>query len=216
MLLRTQTGRGLGSSLWELVISPSTALPSRLIGHCDHEARGIQRRAHGDLSWDSFEPSQGKFEFEWFDKVMDKMQANGIRGILDIPGSPTPIWLNRAYPGVDIVSQNGTPLPSAERYMNDIGDPDYVRELEIFADALTKRFEHHPAVIAIGYDNEIGSGFMLYSEADRQRFISDKRVGETGSFCLRSEFWRETGSSRSPTRSRWRLPRVDWELHRLL
>ncbi len=126
----------------------------------------------GDLSWDSFEPSQGKFNFEWFDKIMDKMQANGIRVILDIPGSPAPIWLHRTYPGVDIVTQNGTRLPPAERYMDDISDPDYVREVGIIADALTKRYAHHPAVIAVGYDNEIGNGFMSYSEADRQRFIA--------------------------------------------
>jgi len=126
----------------------------------------------GDLSWDSFEPSQGRFDFEWFDKIMDRMQANGIRVILDIPGSPAPIWLHRAYPGVDIVSQNGTRLPPAERYMDNISDPDYVRELGIMAEALTKRYAHHPAVIAIGYDNEIGNGFMSYSEADRQRFIA--------------------------------------------
>src|SRR5664279_2013939 len=125
----------------------------------------------GDLSWDSFEPSQGKFTFEWFDKVMDKMQAAGIRVILDIPGSPAPIWLHRAYPGVDLVTQNGTRLPPAERYMDDISDPGYVRELGIMAEALTKRYAHHPAVIAVGYNNEIGNGFMSYSEADRQRFI---------------------------------------------
>ena len=126
----------------------------------------------GDLSWDSFEPSQGKFDFAWFDKIMDKMQANGIRVILDIPGSPAPIWLHRAYPGVDIVSQNGTRLPPAERYMDNISDPGYVRELGIMADALTKRYAHHPAVIAIGYTNETGNGFISYSEADRQRFIA--------------------------------------------
>jgi len=126
----------------------------------------------GDLSWDSFEPSQGKFEFEWFDKIMDKMQANGIRVILDIPGLPAPIWLHRGYPGVDIVSQNGTRLPPAERYMDNISDPDYVREVGVLADTLTKRYAHHPAVIAVGYDNEIGNGFMSYSEADRQRFIA--------------------------------------------
>jgi len=126
----------------------------------------------GDLSWDSIEPSQGRFEFEWFDKVMDKMQANGIRVILDIPGSPAPIWLHRAYPGVDVISQNGTRLPPAERYMDDISDLGYVRELGILADALTKRYAHHPAVIAIGYNNEIGNGFMSYSEADRQRFTT--------------------------------------------
>jgi beta-galactosidase len=125
----------------------------------------------GDLSWDSFEPGQGKFEFEWFDNVMDKMQAAGIRVILDIPGAPAPIWLHRAYPGVDLISQNGTRLPPAERYMDNISDPGYVRELGTMADALTKRYAHHPAVIAVGYNNEIGNGFMSYSEADRQRFI---------------------------------------------
>jgi beta-galactosidase len=130
----------------------------------------------GDLSWDSFEPQQGRFTFEWFDKIMDKMQANGIRVILDIPGTPAPIWLHRAYLGVDIIAQSGTRLPPAERYMDDISDPDYVREVSMMADALTKRYAHHPAVIAVGYDNEIGNGYMSYSEADRQRFIAWLRM----------------------------------------
>ena len=130
----------------------------------------------GDLSWDSFEPSQAKFAFEWFDRVMDRMQAAGIRVILDIPGSPAPIWLHCAYLGVDLVSQNGTRLPPAERYMDNISDPAYVRELGTLADALTKRYAHHPAVIAVGYNNEIGNGFMSYSEADRQRFIAWLRM----------------------------------------
>jgi beta-galactosidase len=34
---------------------------------------------------------QGKSTFEWFDRVMDQMYANGIRVIVDIPGSPAPI-----------------------------------------------------------------------------------------------------------------------------
>jgi beta-galactosidase len=136
----------------------------------------------GDLSWDSFEPAQGRFELAWFDRIMDKMQAAGIRVILDIPGSPAPIWLHRAYPGVDIVAQNGTRLPPAERYMDDISDPSYVRELHILAATLMQRYAHHPAVIAVGYNNEIGNGFMSYSEADRQRFISwlKKKYGTIG------------------------------------
>lgn len=142
----------------------------------------------GDLSWDSFEPSQGKFSFEWFDKIMDKMQANGIRVILDIPGLPAPIWLHRAYPGVDIIAQNGTRIPPAERYMDDIGDPNYAREAEILADAMTKRYAHHPAVIAIGYDNEIGNGYMSYSEADRQRFIAWLR-NKYGSIAELNKSW---------------------------
>ncbi|MGD0580568.1 MAG: beta-galactosidase [Bryobacteraceae bacterium] len=126
----------------------------------------------GDLSWDSFEPASGKFTFEWFDRIMDQMQASGIRVIVDIPGSPAPIWLHRAHPGVDIVGENGARIPPAERYMDNISDPDYVREAGLLADAITKRYAHHPALIAIGYDNEVGNGFMSYSEPDRQGFIA--------------------------------------------
>jgi beta-galactosidase len=126
----------------------------------------------GDLSWDSFEPSQSKFDFGWWDKIVAKMYASGIHVILDIPGAPAPIWLHRTYPGVNIVTQNGTRLPPAERYMDDISDPNYAREVNILADAMTKHYAHNPAILAIGYDNEIGNGYMSYSETDRERFIT--------------------------------------------
>ncbi|WP_114210443.1 beta-galactosidase [Acidisarcina polymorpha] len=125
----------------------------------------------GDLSWDSFEPAEGQFNFEWFDRIIDKMQAAGIHVILDIPGPPAPIWLHRAYPGVDIVNQSGDRVPPAERYMDDISDPDYRREVAILGEAMMKRYARHPALIAVGYDNEIGNGYMSYSPADRLRFI---------------------------------------------
>lgn len=125
----------------------------------------------GDLAWDYFEPTEGVFDFASFDRVMDQMHAAGVRVVLDIPGQPAPIWLHHRYPGVDIVNQNGVRLHAAERYMDDIADPDYRRLLARMADTLTRRYADHPAVIALGYNNEIGNGFMSYSEADRLRFI---------------------------------------------
>jgi beta-galactosidase len=125
----------------------------------------------GDLSWDSFEPAEGRFTFDWFDKIMDEMAANGIKVIVDIGGLPAPIWLHHKYPGANLVAQDGSVRFPAERYMEDISDPDYRRLAVGFADALTKRYARHPALLAIGYDNEIGNGFMSYSAADRLRFI---------------------------------------------
>ena len=125
----------------------------------------------GDLSWDYFEPAEGVYDFKAFDAVMDQMHAAGIKVILDISGLPVPQWLHHKYPGVNLVAQNGTALDPAERYMDDISDPDYRRLVRDFADALTKHYAHHPALLAIGFDNEIGNGFMSWSEADRQRFI---------------------------------------------
>ncbi len=125
----------------------------------------------GDLSWDSFEPADGTFEFAWFDTIMNEMAASGIKVILDIPGLPAPSWLHHKYPGANVVTQDGVVLHAASRYMEDISDPDYRREAVRLADALTTHYAHFSALLAVGYDNEIGNGYMSYSAADRLRFI---------------------------------------------
>jgi beta-galactosidase len=125
----------------------------------------------GDLSWDAFEPSEGQFEFTWFDQILEQMNHAGIRVILDIGGSPAPIWLHHKYPSVNMVNEQGATVNPAERYMDDISSPDYRQHLIRFADELTRHYAHNPALAAIGYNNEIGNGVMSYSEADRQRFI---------------------------------------------
>src|ERR1017187_198720 len=45
----------------------------------------------GHLAWDSYEPSDGRFAFAWFDQVMDMMNEAGIKVILDIAVRPAPI-----------------------------------------------------------------------------------------------------------------------------
>ena len=76
----------------------------------------------GHLAWDSYEPSEGKFDFDWFDKVMDLMNEAGIKVILDIAIRPAPIWLHHKYPSIDITDANGDVLYPNHRYMEDIGD----------------------------------------------------------------------------------------------
>lgn len=126
----------------------------------------------GDLSWDSFEPREGQFEFAWFDAILAQMHAAGIKVILDIPGLPAPVWLHQKYPGVDIVNQDGVRLHPATRYWDDISDPDYRRLVRQLAEKMLARYAHNPAVVAVGYDNEVGSSPMSYSEGDRARFVA--------------------------------------------
>jgi beta-galactosidase len=125
----------------------------------------------GDLSWDAFEPSEGSFKFAWFDEVLKQMSEAGIKVILDIAGLPAPTWLHDKYPSANVVNQNGVMLQPARRYMEDISDPLYREHVRRFADTLTSHYAHNPALLAVGYDNEIGDGYMSYSAADRLRFI---------------------------------------------
>ncbi|HLP15665.1 MAG TPA: beta-galactosidase [Bacteroidota bacterium] len=126
----------------------------------------------GHLAWDSYEPSEGKFDFTWFDAVMNLMQDAGIKVILDIAIRPAPLWLHHKYPSIDIVDTKGDVLYPNHRYMEDIGDPVYQRYALRYTDALTKRYGHHPALFAFGIDNESGDGHISYSETARQRYIA--------------------------------------------
>lgn len=155
----------------------------------------------GDLSWDYFQPAEGVFTFEKFDAVLDEMYANGIKVIVDIPGQPAPMWLHKKYPGVDLVTQNGTRLYAAERYMDNTSDPDYRRLAKDLGEAMTKHYGKHPGVIAIGYNNEIGNGFMSYSPADRTRFIA----------WLQKKYVTLEALNKAWATQRWARTLTDWD-----
>jgi beta-galactosidase len=125
----------------------------------------------GHLAWDSYEPSDGIFDFEWFDKVMDEFNLAGIKVILDIAIRPAPIWLHQKYPAISITDAGGDIKYPNHRYMEDVGDPDFQKYALRFTDALSKRYANHPALLAFGIDNESGDGPISYSETVRQRFI---------------------------------------------
>ncbi len=136
------------------------------------KAAGFNVVRMGHLAWDSYEPSEGTFDFEWFDKVMDMMNEAGIKVVLDIAIRPAPIWLHYKYPSINITDENGNVLYPNHRYMEDIGDPNYQKYALRFTDVMTKRYAKHPALLAFGIDNESGDGRISYSETARQRFIA--------------------------------------------
>ena len=71
------------------------------------KAAGFTSVRMGHLAWDSYEPSEGKFDFGWFDKVMNMMNQAGIKVLLDIAIRPAPIWLHHKFPSIDTVDANG-------------------------------------------------------------------------------------------------------------
>ncbi|XAE59295.1 beta-galactosidase [Termitidicoccus mucosus] len=166
---------------------------------------GLQVVRMGDLSWDYYEPRNGEFTFEAFDSVMDQMQAAGIKVVLDIGGSIAPQWLHQEYPGATLAKEDGTALYPARRYMVDISNPDYRRLLHRFADIFTRRYGNHPAVIAIGYNNEMGNGYRSFSEPARQRFIGWLKV-KYGDLPVLNKAW---------ATQRWSRNITDWDQIRM-
>ncbi len=142
----------------------------------------------GHLAWDSYEPEEGVFDFEWFDTVMDMMHDAGIGVILDIATRPAPIWLHAKYPSIDIVDASGDRRYPNRRYMDDVGDPMFQKYALRFTDVMSRRYADHPALLAYGVDNEPGDGPISYSETVRKRFIVwlEKKYGDVDSL---NEAW---------------------------
>lgn len=136
-----------------------------------HDA-GFKVVRMGHLAWDSYEPTEGHFDFAWFDQVMDLMDKAGIKVILDLAVRPAPIWLHEKFPAISITDAGGNRLYPNHRYMVDVGDPDYQKYALRYAEVLVKRYGKHPALLAFGLDNESGDGPISYSETVRQRFIT--------------------------------------------
>jgi beta-galactosidase len=70
----------------------------------------------GHLAWDTFEPADGEFRFEWFDEVMDLMRDNGIGVILDIAVRPAPLWPRRRTSPRNLRYIQISRLPRPRRY----------------------------------------------------------------------------------------------------
>ncbi|OGU62269.1 MAG: beta-galactosidase [Ignavibacteria bacterium RBG_13_36_8] len=136
------------------------------------KAAGFNVVRMGHLAWDSYEPSEGKFDFTWFDKVMDMMNQADIKVILDIAIRPAPIWLHHKYQSIDVVDASGNVQYPNHRYMDDVGDPNYQKYALRYTDSLSKHYAKHPALLAFGIDNESGDGPISYSETAKQRYIN--------------------------------------------
>lgn len=60
----------------------------------------------GIFSWAVLEPEEGRYEFDWMEKLLDLMQENGISVLLATPSGARPKWMADKYPEVLRVDEN--------------------------------------------------------------------------------------------------------------
>lgn len=152
----------------------------------------------GHLCWDSYEPEEGRYTFEWFDQIMDLMHQAGLQVLLDVSVRPAPVWVHKLCPGCDVYGKAGTKQWSIRRYMEDVDDPAYQYYALRFARVLVKRYCNHPALFAFGICNELGDGYLSYSESARRRFAQWLRH-TYGSIEALNEAWAARRWSRKLT-----------------
>ena len=77
----------------------------------------------GEFAWHIWEPYQGKFDFDLFDRAIAGLGRHGIKTILCTPTATPPRWLSMAHPEILRVDTNGKRASHGSRQHGDTTSP---------------------------------------------------------------------------------------------
>ncbi len=108
----------------------------------------------GIFDWSLIEPEEGKYNFEWLDTILDKLNANGISAILATPSGARPAWLAQKYPEVLRVNEDGIRNEFGVRHNHCLTSPVYREKVQSLNRIIAERYKNHPAVKMWHISNE--------------------------------------------------------------
>ncbi len=115
---------------------------------------GVNVVSVGIFSWAMLEPQEGRFEFDWFDRVMDKLAAAGVSVNLATPSGAKPNWMAARYPEIRRCNPQGVRDPQQGRHNHCYTSPVYRDKVTIINTKLAEHFRGHPALVMWHVSNE--------------------------------------------------------------
>jgi len=108
----------------------------------------------GESTWSLFEPEEGRFEFAWMDRIIDRMHKAGIKVIIGTPTYSIPAWMAKRHPELFVERIDGSKSSYGIRQNFDITNPTYLFYCERIIRKMTEHYAKHPAIIGYQVDNE--------------------------------------------------------------
>jgi beta-galactosidase len=118
---------------------------------------GISVVRMGESTWSLWEPSDGKFEYAWMDRVVDAMGKAGIKVIMGTPTYSMPAWMAKAHPEFYARPLGGAAVSYGMRQNMDTDNPKFRFYAERVITNMVEHYKNNPAVIGWQIDNETGS-----------------------------------------------------------
>jgi len=118
---------------------------------------GINVVRIGESTWGLWEPEDGRFEYAWMDRVIEKLHAAGIRVILGTPTYSIPAWMYKKHPEMVVTRLGGQYLYYGMRQNTDLMNANYRFYCERVIRKILEHYKDNPAVIGYQIDNETSS-----------------------------------------------------------
>lgn len=120
---------------------------------------GVNCVSLGIFAWATLEPEEGRYELDWLDRIITRMEAEDINVILATPSGAMPHWLTQKYPEVMQVQADGRRNLPGKRHNFCYTSPVMRRKIREIDRQLSRRFGRRNNVILWHISNELGGNF---------------------------------------------------------
>lgn len=110
----------------------------------------------GEFAWHMMEPVEGKFDFSFFDKAIEKIKAHGLQIIFGTPTATFPAWLAKKYPEILSRDELGHQKAFGGRRQYCYNSDVYKVKTETIVRELLQHYANEKAIVAWQIDNELG------------------------------------------------------------
>jgi beta-galactosidase len=117
-------------------------------------AMGFEFVHIAEFAWYKLEPVEGKFDFQWFDKVVDICAKNNLKIVMCTPSATPPVWMRLKYPETYIMDSHYIRAENGTRGLGSVVNVKYREFTTRIVAEMAKRYGANKSVIGWQVDNE--------------------------------------------------------------
>ena len=121
---------------------------------------GVNVVRMGEFAWDMMEPSEGVFDFSFFDDQVDRLGAAGIKTFFCTPTAAPPRWLSEKHPEILRVGEDGGVMQHGSRQHACTASPVFIEYSRRITKAVAEHFADNPNIAGFQTDNELDCHFQ--------------------------------------------------------
>lgn len=155
---------------------------------------GIDEVTLNVFSWAALQPSEDTYNFEKLDKIMDLVEANGLKVFLATSTAAHPAWMAKRHPNILRTEFSGMKRKFGSRHNSCQNSPTYQKYSVLLAKKLAERYGERECVIGWHICNEYGGECYCENCEKQFRVWLKKKYGtiEEVNKAWDTSFWGHT------------------------